>query len=49
MKSAGVKVHSGYLLAQWNDGNGGDEIRSASFTSATKAMKIDNCGVSVPI
>ena len=41
MQSAGVEVHSGYYLAQWNDGKPGDEIYCASFTSDTKPMKME--------
>ena len=37
----GVQVHSGYLLAQWNDGEDDEEIHSVSFTSETKPLRLD--------
>ena len=45
IRQCGVQVHSGFLLAQWNDGNGGDIVTSASFTSTTKPLRLD-CTVS---
>ncbi|XP_072032047.1 cilia- and flagella-associated protein 61-like [Amphiura filiformis] len=41
MQSEGVELHSGYYLAQWNDGKGGDEVYCASFTSDTKPVKFE--------
>ena len=47
LKTAGVEVHSGYLLAQWNDGEDceGGEVTSAAFTSSTKPLRLE-CAVS---
>ncbi|XP_072167121.1 cilia- and flagella-associated protein 61-like [Diadema setosum] len=50
MGEAGVELHQGYLLAQWNDGKGlndreGEgEVYCASFTSETKPLKLE-CSV----
>lgn len=44
MVSSGVQVHSGYILAQWNDGNDVSEITSASFTSSKTPLTLE-CGV----
>ncbi|XP_064621787.1 cilia- and flagella-associated protein 61-like isoform X2 [Lineus longissimus] len=41
LKEAGVQIHQGYLLAEWNDGNGGPEVYSASFTSSTKPIRFE--------
>ena len=46
LKELGVEVHSGYLLAQWNEGRGGEIIESAGFTSNTKPLTLE-CSVSV--
>ncbi|XP_064599733.1 cilia- and flagella-associated protein 61-like [Liolophura sinensis] len=43
LKSLGVEIHSGYYLSQWNDGQGGEELTSASFTSADEPLRLD-CG-----
>ena len=44
MVACGVQVHSGYILAQWNEGNDATEISSASFTSSKAPLTLD-CGV----
>lgn len=44
LTESGVVVHSGYLLAQWNDGEVKDEVTSASFTSSAKPLQLD-CSV----
>ncbi|XP_074649430.1 cilia- and flagella-associated protein 61-like [Tubulanus polymorphus] len=41
LQSLGVQVHQGFILAQWNDGNGGSEIYAASFTSSTKPVRVE--------
>lgn len=41
LKREGVHVHSGYYLAQWNDGNEVDHVTSASFTSSTKPLRVE--------
>ncbi len=41
MQKEGVELYSGYYLAQWNDGKGGDEVYCASFTSDTKPVKFE--------
>ena len=46
MREAGVEILPDMLLAEFNDGNGGDEITSASFTSPTKPVRLE-CGVSL--
>lgn len=46
LSGLGVKVHSGYLLAQWNDGKDGTnigEITSASFTSSGDPLRLECC------
>lgn len=48
MVSSGVQVHSGYILAQWNDGNDISEITSASFTSSKTPLTLE-CGVRVSV
>ncbi|EPQ07608.1 hypothetical protein D623_10017263 [Myotis brandtii] len=40
MQAAGVTIHLDALLAQWNDGQDPDPIRSASFTTFTKPFKL---------
>ncbi|XP_070577295.1 cilia- and flagella-associated protein 61-like isoform X2 [Ptychodera flava] len=40
----GIQLYSGFYLAQWNDGKGGDEICKASFTSETKPITLE-CSV----
>ncbi len=46
LKEAGVEVHTGFLLAQWNDSNEVPEVVTcASFTSNTKPLKL-SCSVS---
>lgn len=45
MQAAGVTTHLDALLAQWNDGQDPDPIRSASFTTSTKPFKLP-CSVS---
>lgn len=47
MQAAGVTIHMDALLAQWNDGQDPDPIRSASFTTPTKPFKLP-CSVSRP-
>ncbi|XP_077999640.1 cilia- and flagella-associated protein 61-like [Glandiceps talaboti] len=44
MKDKGVEVYTGYYLAEWNDGKGGDQVYCASFTSDTKPIKLE-CSV----
>ncbi|KAK3093002.1 hypothetical protein FSP39_009876 [Pinctada imbricata] len=44
LQEAGVVVYSGYLLAQWNDGNDPTEITSCSFTSTKDPLRLE-CGV----
>jgi len=44
MKSSGVEIMKDVLLAQYNDGNGGDQITSVSFTSPTKPTRVE-CGL----
>ncbi|XP_066282688.1 cilia- and flagella-associated protein 61-like isoform X1 [Branchiostoma lanceolatum] len=41
LAQAGVTVHSGYFLAQWNDGMGGDLVQSASFTSKAAPLRLE--------
>ena len=41
LQHEGVEMYSGYYLAQWNDGKGGDEVYCASFTSDTKPVKFE--------
>ena len=44
LRKAGVEVHSGFLLAHFNDGqgaSGGDEVFSAAFTSNTKPIRLE--------
>ncbi|XP_078590142.1 cilia- and flagella-associated protein 61-like isoform X1 [Branchiostoma floridae x Branchiostoma japonicum] len=41
LAQAGVQVHSGYFLAQWNDGMGGDQVQSASFTSKAAPLRLE--------
>lgn len=41
-------MHSGYILAQWNDGNDVSEITSASFTSSKTPLTLE-CGVRVSV
>lgn len=46
LQAAGVTIHEGALLAQWNDGEEDpDSILSASFTTLTKPFKLQ-CSVS---
>lgn len=45
MREEGVNILSGYLLAQWNNGKGGDVIESAGFTSNTKPLHLECCVV----
>ena len=45
LKDLGVEVHSGFLLAEYNDGQGGEEVMSAAFTSNTKPIRVECCAV----
>lgn len=50
LRRCGVAVHSGFLLAQWNDGEGdvGDFVTSASFTSNAMPLRVE-CNVSLSV
>ncbi|XP_019642271.1 PREDICTED: cilia- and flagella-associated protein 61-like [Branchiostoma belcheri] len=41
LSQAGVLMHSGYFLAQWNDGMGGDLVQSACFTSKAEPLRLE--------
>ncbi|XP_052270971.1 cilia- and flagella-associated protein 61-like [Dreissena polymorpha] len=42
LQESGVQLHSGYILSAWNDGEDTcTEIKSASFMSADKPLKLD--------
>ena len=45
LQRAGVEVHSGFLLAHYNDSQGGDEVFSAAFTSNTKPIRLECAAV----
>lgn len=45
LQEAGVVLHCGYTLSQWNDGYDVTEIQSASFIADEEQHKLE-CGVS---
>lgn len=45
LQEAGVVLHCGYTLSQWNDGDDVTEIQSASFIADEEQLKLE-CGVS---
>ena len=45
LQAAGVTIYREALLAQWNEGQNPDPIRSACFTTPTKPFKL-TCSVS---